>query len=78
MGAGQFLSERAVHQMDRQHSDNLLIGGGLMFGSYLFALGYIKDKVVQSKPLRSGFEILLIGGAATLLGLLAGWIFQTT
>lgn len=108
MGAGQFLSERAVHQMDRQHSDNLLLGAGLMFGSYflagfipllpvmlfdfptsiyvsvssafigLFVLGYIKGKVVQTAPLRSGLEILLIGGAATVLGLLAGWLFRTT
>lgn len=108
MGAGQFLSERAVHQMDRHHSDNLLVGGALMFGSYflagfipllpvilfafpvsifisvgsaflgLFVLGYLKGKVVQAAPLRSGLEILLIGGAAALLGLMAGWLFRTT
>jgi VIT1/CCC1 family predicted Fe2+/Mn2+ transporter len=107
MGSGQFLSERAVHQMDRKHSDSLLIGAGLMFSSYfsagfipllpvmllpfpvsvyvsissafigLFVLGYIKGKVVSTKPLRSGLEILLIGGAATVLGLLAGWFFHT-
>lgn len=108
MGAGQFLSERAVHQMDTGHSDNLLLGAGLMFISYLlaglvplipvilfafpmsisvsvssafiglFLLGYIKGKIVQTAPVRSGVEILLIGGAATVLGLVAGWLFRTT
>lgn len=108
MGAGQFLSERAVHEMDKRHSDNLLLGGFLMFTSYfvagfipllpvflfpfpvsiyisvgsaligLFALGYIKGRVVETKPLRSGLEILLIGGAATFLGMLAGVFFRVS
>lgn len=107
MGAGQFLSERTVHQLDNHHSDNLLLGGGLMTFSYfvagfipiipvllftfpisvyisigcaligLFILGYIKGKVVRSSAWRSGLEILLIGGAATILGALAGWLFRT-
>lgn len=106
MGAGQFLSERAVHQMDKRHSDNLLVGSMLMFGSYflagliplfpvllfafpvsiyvsialafiaLFALGYVKGRVVNAKPLRSGLEILVIGGVATTLGIVAGWFFR--
>lgn len=108
MGAGQFLSERTVHQIDKQHLDNPIAGAVLMFVSYflaglipllpiiiisfptsiyvgvtsaltgLFVLGYIKGKIVQVSPLRSGLEILTIGGAATVLGLLAGWLFRTT
>lgn len=108
MGAGQFLSERAVHQMDNGHSDSLMTGAGLMFASYfiaglipltpillftfptsiyisvgsafigLFILGYVKGKVVKSPPLRSGLEILFIGGTATILGMIAGWLFRTT
>jgi VIT1/CCC1 family predicted Fe2+/Mn2+ transporter len=108
MGAGQFLSERSVHQMEKTHTDNLVLGGSLMFGSYavagiiplvpvmlfsfptsvfvsialaflsLFALGYIKGKIVQVSPLRSGVEILAVGGVATLLGVLAGYFFRTT
>lgn len=108
MGAGQYLSERAVQQMERRQDSNLLIGGGLMFTSYavaglipllpvallpfpnsvfvsialafagLFLLGYVKGKIVHVKPMRSGLEILIIGGVATLLGVLAGYFFRTT
>lgn len=36
MGAGQYMSEKSVHQMDKsgKHTDNLYIGGGLMALSY--------------------------------------------
>lgn len=36
MGAGQYMSEKAVHQMDKtgKHTDNLYLGGGLMALSY--------------------------------------------
>ncbi len=36
MGAGQFMSEKSVHQMDKsgKHTDNLYIGGFLMALSY--------------------------------------------
>jgi len=108
MGAGQFLSERSVHQMEKTHTDNLVLGGGLMFGSYaiagiipllpvilfsfpvsvfvsialaflsLFILGYVKGKIVRVRPLRSGIEILAIGGIATLLGVFAGYFFRTS
>lgn len=38
MGAGQYLSERTVHQMKgKRHTDNLLVGAGLMFASYALA-----------------------------------------
>lgn len=39
MAAGQYSSEKAVHQMDKtgKHTDNLLIGAILMFFSYLIA-----------------------------------------
>lgn len=36
MGAGQYMSEKSVHQMDKtgKHTDNLLVGGILMASSY--------------------------------------------
>lgn len=36
MGAGQYMSEKSVHQMDKtgKHTDNLLVGGILMALSY--------------------------------------------
>lgn len=39
MAAGQYSSEKAVHQMDKtgKHTDNVLVGAGIMFVSYLLA-----------------------------------------
>ena len=39
MAAGQYSSEKAVHQMDKsgKHTDVLMVGAGLMFFSYLLA-----------------------------------------
>ena len=34
MAAGQFLSERAVHQLDPTHNDSLAVGAALMFAAY--------------------------------------------
>lgn len=104
MAAGQFISERTVHEVRKRHTDSLLVGTGIMFFSYLFAgfipviplfildyplsaylsvaaafvglfaLGYAKGTLVR-RPLRSAFEILLIGGVACLLGVGVGKIF---
>lgn len=44
MGAGQFLSERSLHQLIKkehmekeEHKDNVLLGAGIMFFSYILA-----------------------------------------
>lgn len=104
MAAGQYSSEKAVHQMDRsgRHADSVMTGASLMFFSYLiaglipilpfliftpdtarvisiavalmslFAVGYFKGKIVERKALRSAVEMLLIGGLATIIGLIVG------
>ena len=108
MGAGQYMSEKSVHQMDKsgKHTDNLYIVGIVMFFSYflgglvplapillldlpisatlsiafalfgLFILGYIKAHVVKVNPFKSALEIFILGGAATLIGLVVGKIFK--
>lgn len=108
MAAGQYSSEKAVHQMDKtgKHTDNLILGAVIMFVSYLsagmipivptmlfdqpfakfvsiifafmglFIIGYIKGKIVQQKPLRSAIELFIIGGIATLIGLIVGQILK--
>jgi VIT1/CCC1 family predicted Fe2+/Mn2+ transporter len=105
MGAGQFLSERSVHQLQPGHSDSLAVGAALMFVAYLvggmvplapvlatgslgsvwagtalafgglFVLGWVKGRMVAVAPLRSGLEILVIGGAATAVGVVVGVTF---
>lgn len=108
MAAGQYSSEKAVHQMDKtgKHTDSLLIGALIMFFSYflagaipiiptiifnqpeartisvvfafigLFAIGYIKGKIVEHKPLRSAIELFIIGSVATLIGLIVGSLLK--
>ena len=108
MGAGQYMSQKAVHQMEKEemHTDNLFIGGGLMVGSYflgglvpltpiilfwlplsvtlsigfaltgLFILGYIKARIVKVNPFKSAIEILILGGFATLVGVIVGRAFS--
>lgn len=104
MAAGQYSSEKAVHQMDKtgKHTDNLILGALLMFISYffagfipitpillfdlsispiisillafsaLFAVGFIKGKIVDHHPLRSATEMFVIGAIATVLGIIVG------
>lgn len=42
----------------------------------LFALGFIKAKLVQVNPWKSAFEIFIFGGITTTLGILIGTIFK--
>lgn len=104
MAAGQYTSEKAVHQMnkDTKHNDSLILGALIMFVSYviggsfsiiptiifdqplgrylaiassfvgLWLIGYIKGRFVGSAPLRSAIELFVIGGLATLIGLIIG------
>jgi VIT1/CCC1 family predicted Fe2+/Mn2+ transporter len=107
MGAGQYLSEEAVHEMSKEkHTDNLITGALFMFGGYLFAglipvipillfpteyaykisiasafvglfaLGYIKGKIVKVPALKSAFKILFVGGLATIIGAIVGLTLQ--
>ncbi len=106
MGVGQYLSEKAVHEIDHSHKESLLVVGLLMFVSYLaagaipllpvlifpypfsiwmialfaltglFLLGYIKGRLLAVPALRSGLQVFLLGGAATLVGLGVGFLFK--
>jgi len=108
MAAGQYSSEKAVHQLDKtgRHTDSLIIGAIIMFFGYflgglvpiiptillnqpearevaifasfigLFALGYLKGKLVEHHPLRSAIELFVIGAIATIIGLIVGHIFR--
>ncbi len=42
----------------------------------LFVLGYIKAKLVKVSPLRSALEIFVLGGLATIIGLIVGKLFR--
>lgn len=42
----------------------------------LFILGFLKAKLVKVNPWHSALEILVLGGAATVVGLVVGRIFK--
>lgn len=109
MAAGQYSSEKAVHQMNKipgRHNDSLLVGALIMFIAYflagmvpilpvilvgppnssyfgiafaligLFATGYIRGKITGEHPLQNAIELLIIGGAATSIGLIVGYFLK--
>lgn len=55
-----------------EYSRNIAIVAALIG---LFVLGYLKGKIVKVSPMRSAIEILIIGGLATLVGIVVGNIF---
>lgn len=42
----------------------------------LFTLGYIKGKILKTNPLRGAIKILIVGGVATILGIIVGTVFK--
>ena len=106
MGAGQLLSERAVHQVDASHQDLPWIGAVVMFIAYvlaglvplapllvwqsmtavavgaalafpaLFLLGWAKGRFAHVSAVRSGVEVLVVGGLAAGCGIAVGLVFQ--
>lgn len=67
MAAGQYSSEKAVHQMDRtgKHTDSILVGAGVMFLSYILGgIVPIIPTILFNQP-----QARLIAMAAAFLGL---------
>lgn len=42
----------------------------------LFALGYVKGRLIKTSPWRGGLKIFIAGGVATALGVVVGIIFK--
>jgi VIT1/CCC1 family predicted Fe2+/Mn2+ transporter len=42
----------------------------------LFALGYAKGKVLNTNPWRGAIKVLIVGGLATILGIVVGLVFK--
>ena len=47
-----------------------------MTGVTFFAIGLVRGRVVDQRPLVSGIETLAIGGSAALAAYFVGWILQ--
>lgn len=42
----------------------------------LFCLGYFKGKIIGHKPAKSALEMMLIGGVATVIGIIVGYFLN--
>lgn len=42
----------------------------------LFLLGFFKGRLLKTSPLKGGLKILIVGGIATIFGIVVGSIFQ--
>lgn len=42
----------------------------------LFTVGYIKGRILHSNPLKGGLKILIVGGLATIIGVLVGVLLK--
>ena len=107
MAAGQYVSEKSLHQLNStKHRDNLLVGSLLMLVSYSLAgmipivpitvlayplapvasgfltllafvvIGLVRSRLTASNAWRNIFELLGIGGTATLVGVAVGFLLQ--
>jgi len=74
MGAGQYLSEKSVHQLDGRHKDSPFLNGLIMFFSYFIA-GLIPLTAVFLFPITKVISSVII---FSLVGLFAlGWLKAT-
>jgi vacuolar iron transporter family protein len=48
----------------------------ILTGATFFAIGIVRGRVVDQRPLASGFETLLIGGSAAFVAFFVGWLLQ--
>jgi VIT1/CCC1 family predicted Fe2+/Mn2+ transporter len=55
---------------------SIYCGVGLAMAG-LYALGLFKGRIVGSKGRRSGLEMLIVGGAATLIGIVVGLLLKS-
>jgi vacuolar iron transporter family protein len=79
MAAGQYTSEKAVHEMDKEgkHKDNLILGAILMFFSYLFAgLIPITPILLFDKPVSNFLSIGAALAALFMLGFIKGKVVK--
>lgn len=79
MAAGQYSSEKAVHQMDKngKHTDNLYIGALIMFIAYFIGGAFsIVPTIIFSQPIA---RVLAIASALTglfIIGYLKGYLVE--
>lgn len=79
MAAGQYSSEKAVHQMDKtgKHTDNLLLGALVMFVSYYIGgLFSVIPTILFNQPLARYIAIASAFTGLLILGFVKGHIVE--
>lgn len=79
MAAGQYSSEKAVHQMDKtgKHTDSLIIGALIMFVAYLIGgLVPIIPTVILNQPQARAASIVAAFTGLFLLGYIKGHLVK--
>lgn len=79
MAAGQYSSEKAVHQMDKSgsHTDNLYVGAFIMFIAYLIGGAFsIIPTIIFSQPAARAFAILSAFAGLFIIGYIKGHLVE--
>ena len=79
MGAGQYSSEKAVHQMDKtgRHTDNLYVGALIMFVAYLIGGSFsIIPIIIFDQPLARALAIISAFIGLFIIGYLKGYLVE--
>ena len=79
MAAGQYSSEKAVHQMDKtgSHTDNLYIGALIMFIAYLMGGSFsIVPIIVFDQPVARVFAVASAFIGLFIIGYIKGYLVE--
>lgn len=80
MAAGQYSSEKAVHQMDKsgKHTDSLTLGAGIMFAGYFVGgLVPVIPTILFSQPQARVISIIAAFIGLFILGYIKGHVVET-
>jgi vacuolar iron transporter family protein len=61
--------------MDHRANESFGVSA-MLTGATFFAIGVVRGRVADQRPLASGLETFLIGGSAALVAFLVGWLLQ--
>lgn len=79
MAAGQYSSEKAVHQMDKsgKHTDNLYIGAVIMFIAYLIGGAFsIVPTLIFNQPVARVMAIISAFAGLFIIGYIKGHLVE--
>ena len=60
---------------DRQANESFAVSA-ILTGATFFAIGIVRGRVADQRPLASGLETFFIGGSAAFVAFLVGWLLQ--